>query len=247
VEVNVRWVILFVVVQAALLALLAFLTLNPKINDTNVFALILVGSVVFLMTSLFIIAGAFAQLNLTDRRQALGLPEGSIRAMIALILILVFIMFGSLLYSGAANPEEQSRLGQQLLTTIGTLVVAVAGFYFGSATTASATAAGAANTRDQGGNSTPVVTGIEPRAGNPGAAPLRLMIHGANFQPPTTVRLVRNGEQLIGNVVEQTPTSIAVETTLAGAGTGRWDLVVENADGSHARQPRAFEVQPPSA
>jgi hypothetical protein len=36
------------------------------------------------------------------------------------------------------DPRDSSQLAQQLLTTVGTLVVAVAGFYFGSSSTASA-------------------------------------------------------------------------------------------------------------
>src|SRR5919112_3784854 len=123
--IKTRSAIVLVLGQVILLALYGVLALNlvqnATISDANVFVLILVGSVVFLMTSLLIIAGAFAQLNLSDRRQALGLPEGSIRAMIALILILIFIMFGLLLYNGApAAGEEKNRMAQQLLTTIGT-------------------------------------------------------------------------------------------------------------------------------
>ena len=117
--------------------------------------------------------------GLSTKKEALGMPEGSIRALIAMSLILMFAIIGvTVLYSGmggepiesngisaaelerlenvqiisitvvdpAASPgserfnvtarPELSQAGHdfglQLLTTVSTLVVAVAGFYFGS-------------------------------------------------------------------------------------------------------------------
>jgi hypothetical protein len=164
----------------------------PDKNDIQnqpelVMGIIVVAAIAALMSLLYILAAGFNFMNLTDGKQALGLPEGSIRAMIALILIMVFIIFGiylfrsigygfttvlekdisadslrhidmgrykglqtsilttrndsTSLYSIVATNQtsaEGSRLAQQLLTTIGTLVVAIASFYFGSATVNSA-------------------------------------------------------------------------------------------------------------
>ena len=117
--------------------------------------------------------------GLSTRKEALGMPEGSIRALIAMSLILMFAIIGvTVLYSGmggepiesngisaaelerlenvqiisitvvdpAASPGSERfnvtarpelsqagpDFGLQLLTTVSTLVVAVAGFYFGS-------------------------------------------------------------------------------------------------------------------
>ena len=178
------YVLVFIGVQILLMFLVSrFIADNSgPFGNESTFALILVFAVVFLMTTLFILASGFAQINLTDRSQALGLPSGSVRAMIALILILIFIMFGTYLYTqeltyskpigpivmeknewvgrvdviqvesipdsfpprynvwfDRGDPRNSRQLAQQLLTTVGTLVVAVAGFYFGSAGTASAT------------------------------------------------------------------------------------------------------------
>ena len=72
---------------------------------------------------------------------------------------------------------------------------------------------------------------------------IRLRILGENFQPPTTVRLVRNGEQLVGKVIDQTATSLNANISLADATVGQWNLVVENASGRQGRLPEAFEVQ----
>lgn len=117
--------------------------------------------------------------GLTTNEEALGMPEGSIRALIAMSLILMFAIIGvTVLYSGIGGEPVESKgitsaqlerlenvqiisisivdpaaspgserfnvtarpeisqaghdYGLQLLTTVSTLVVAVAGFYFGS-------------------------------------------------------------------------------------------------------------------
>lgn len=143
-----------------------------------------VTAIAALMTLLYILAAGFNFMNLTDPKQALGLPEGSIRAMIALILIIAFIIFGIYLFRSVGDgvsttleskipvdslkninmgrykdlqtyiqrnsdstfsiiavqktSDEGYKLAQQLLTTVGTLVVAISSFYFGSTTVNSA-------------------------------------------------------------------------------------------------------------
>ena len=104
-------------------------------------------------TLLLLIALLVAVLNnfgLTDRRYAFGLPDGSMQAIIALALILIFIIASLFLYSSlpdtisAANrtaAQNKHELAQQLLTTVGTLAVAVAGFYFGTRSVEAAAAA----------------------------------------------------------------------------------------------------------
>lgn len=89
-----------------------------------------------MLVSLTLVALAFAALNLSDRSEALSLPTGSVRAVIALSLILIFAITSTFLYSqlaqgSTANPES-ARFAEQILTTVSTLVVAVAGFYFGT-------------------------------------------------------------------------------------------------------------------
>jgi hypothetical protein len=146
----------------------------------SVVALILVSSelgarilglnaVPYLATTLVIIFGAttlvailyigtimFSRLKLTDREEALGLPKGSVRALIALILIIIFAIMVIFMYSDMSvkpltyengtvmsypngtiiwrpQPYEfQIDFGKQVLTTISTLVVAIVGFYFGT-------------------------------------------------------------------------------------------------------------------
>ncbi|KAA3645317.1 MAG: hypothetical protein DWQ07_12680 [Chloroflexi bacterium] len=130
-----------------------------------------------LMLFLFVLAIGFARMNLADSSQALGLPGGSIRAMIALSLIVIFVIVGIYLFRAVSvgptstssgltiadleklppaiaeniieidrSPvdgsyqirtsrdvgEDATRIAEGLTSTIGTLVVAVAGFYFGT-------------------------------------------------------------------------------------------------------------------
>lgn len=130
-------------------------------------------------------------LDMGTPAEALGMPEGSIRALIAMSLILIFAIIGILVFNqGSAGSEAQSTgltqaqidalradgaiivsqslqepappspaaalydvttratmtreahdFGLQLMTTVSTLVVAVAGFYFGSRSVAQASTA----------------------------------------------------------------------------------------------------------
>lgn len=104
--------------------------------------LVIVG-VAGLLASLTVAAVVFTAVNLADPEQAVGLPKGSVRALIALSLIIIFAITATFLYKtlyysvgpeGQLTPpsEEQIRFAQQMLTTVSTLVVAVAGFYFGT-------------------------------------------------------------------------------------------------------------------
>lgn len=129
-----------------------------------------------LLVFLFILAAGYSRLKLADSTKALGLPEGSVRALIALFLILMFIFVGIYLFRQVSYgtpvispdltledisvlPEaladkivgmEKNRDGtfdvtiahtaseagirasESLISTIGTLLVAIAGFYFGT-------------------------------------------------------------------------------------------------------------------
>jgi hypothetical protein len=90
---------------------------------------IIVISVVSLAISAFLILSAIY--GPKDRQFPLGLPDGSIRAIIAVIIIVFYILVSITLsmYSSTA-----SAIANDLTKTLGTLVVAVSAFYFGSKT-----------------------------------------------------------------------------------------------------------------
>ncbi len=177
--------------------------------------------------------------GLSTKKEAFGMPEGSIRALIALSLILMFAIIGvTVLYTGMGGEPIQSNgisaaqlerlenvqiisisvvdpaaspgserfnvtarpelsqaghdFGLQLLTTVSTLVVAVAGFYFGSravaqgaksaaaAQTAAAQTAAAAAAGTVGGA---VVAGVD-------GSPTATGVDGTNVAPLAEDELV---------------------------------------------------------
>jgi len=96
--------------------------------------LIVIAGVVGLLASLAVVTVITNFLDLSNPKEALGLPKGSVRALIALSLIVIFSIMSLYLYGQLAGTpsEEQTRFAQQILTTVSTLVVAVAAFYFGT-------------------------------------------------------------------------------------------------------------------
>lgn len=69
--------------------------------------LLTITGVLALLVALALISAAFALLELSDKNQALGLPEGSIRAVIAIGLLLIFSILTIFLYSDLAAPPTK--------------------------------------------------------------------------------------------------------------------------------------------
>lgn len=133
----------------------------PFVEEISMVLAIIIGSA-GLVTVLTVVAVIFSALKLQDKNQALGLPEGSVRAIIAISLIILFVMMSIYLFrsigptyeriygpfwngtdvipANRTNPvtvirepsEDQINIADTLVTTVGTLVVALAGFYFGT-------------------------------------------------------------------------------------------------------------------
>jgi amino acid transporter len=110
-------------------------------NQTLALPLLLIAGVVIFLGALAALVLLFVRNGLSNRNYALGLPDGSIRAIIALSLILLVAILAVFLYIGQgglgtdAQPTvAQTDLAKQLVTTMSTLVVAIASFYFGSTT-----------------------------------------------------------------------------------------------------------------
>jgi hypothetical protein len=185
-----RWTLIAVavIVLAAAAGGFIILKLLPEklLNDPYVVIVLLVAGFVSVTLLLYLGTIILRTAGLGTAGEALGMPEGSIRALIAMSLVLIFAIIGvTVLYSGlggetmvsngitaaelerlenvqvlaisvvdpAASPgaerfnvtarAELSQAGHdfglQLLSTVSTLVVAVAGFYFGSRSVAQAT------------------------------------------------------------------------------------------------------------
>jgi hypothetical protein len=67
-----------------------------------IFPVILVGGLVALIAAIALLVSLLRALGLEDRRFALGMPDGSIRAIIAVMLILLFAMMAVFLYIDTA-------------------------------------------------------------------------------------------------------------------------------------------------
>ncbi len=256
---------------------------NPEV----VMAVVIVLAIIALMLLLYFIASGFSRLRLANSSQALGLPEGSIRAMIALILIMVFIILGVYLFRSVAEGEwdgpmhlnslddvralapakevrwvqsdsspqggyqvwfrtpanaEGARLGQQLVTTVGTLVVAVAGFYFGS----SAFRSGVNSTTDNANQRGPIILSIDPTVGRQRQEALTVKIRGRNLRACRSVRLVR-GDEWIPNAgdVSSTDTEAKCDMIITAApGGAKWSVEVENENGLRDVLADAFTISP---
>lgn len=61
--------------------------------------------IMILFGSVSLVSTLFARLKLSDKSQALALPEGSIRAAIALALIVLFAIISIMLYQSSSNPQ----------------------------------------------------------------------------------------------------------------------------------------------
>jgi hypothetical protein len=123
------------------------------------------------------------------------------------------------------------------VTTVGTLAVAVSGFYFGSG----AVRSGVEASRSDTGSSLPVIDSIDPGSGTKGAE-LDLTIVGTNLSSPRKVQLVRGPDTLEGTKITASPTMIRCRIKLDGDPGEKWDVVVVNENGGTGRMPKAFEI-----
>lgn len=80
-------------------------------NPTVVLPILLLVGTLALLTSLAFIATAFAALDLSDANRALSLPEGSVRSLIALLLLVLFAITSIFLYRELRFPATYVSTG----------------------------------------------------------------------------------------------------------------------------------------
>ncbi len=167
------------VVSVAIGLVLVGLTFSWQgvVGPVYILPMLLIVGVVVLLAALACDAVILNLLGLSNRKQALGLPAGSVRAVIALSLILVFSIIAVFMFTQQAQPgtvqskgltaelvqtlpkdqvvaivaepstspaiydvtveqltPASTQIAMQLITILGTLVTAVAAFYFGAST-----------------------------------------------------------------------------------------------------------------
>jgi hypothetical protein len=139
----------FGILVTVVLVVVAY-SINPNLG----FPVMLVFGVVDVVIFLTLASHILNYLGLSCESEALGLPKGSIRAVIAIGLIVIFAIMSIFMqmqlsqapligpdgnivtYNGTVvldnyPSQDKKDFALQTLTTISTLVVAVAGFYFG--------------------------------------------------------------------------------------------------------------------
>jgi hypothetical protein len=255
--------------------------LSPEI----VLSALLVIGVIALIVALSFTAVIFKSLGLADKTQSLGLPEGSVRAVIALSLILIFMMSsiflywqveekeGSIPYISIGVTQEQINkmpqeeivsivrsgttkdgemvfnvtrlvkdsnktsedIAKQIITTVSTLVVAVAGFYFG--TKAVSVAKGGPPVSD------PVIRRIEPTELKQGEE-TEFKVFGKNFELAKEVKLIRDSNVRPCTDVTSSSTMITCKLQIDEKDpVGTWTVVVINSDDGEDRLEDAFTIR----
>ncbi|PWR74181.1 IPT/TIG domain-containing protein [Methanospirillum lacunae] len=273
------WAGIILVILLTLTALVAyayrFLSFENAGGAEFYLSILLVLSVILLLVFLTFTTVIFKYLGLSDPSQSLGLPEGSIRAVIALSLILIFMTSSILLYEevekhsgppiynstnitqsqldsipkdeivyiqrsielnngtlfNVGRKTEKSRAGEdiakQIITTVSTLVVAVAGFYFGSK---------AVGVVGSGLSAVPLIRSINPTEGKRGTD-IELKVFGKNFELVRDVTLVCDSIEIPCTDVTSNSTLIVCKLHIPDDSVGypggsekKWAVVVKSSD-----------------
>jgi hypothetical protein len=277
-------IILFVTIAAPIL----FVVYMKFVTPEGMLGVLLVISVIALIITLTFSAFVFKALGLSDPNQSLGLPEGSMQAVIALSLILIFMLSSLVLYDevatpsnllpestlitqnqinelpnntivyiqrtdytdkathevlfnvGTALPKTQASqdIAKQIITVVSTLVVAVAGFYFGSKS-ATAVSGGVAAI------SAPLIRSINPTGGKR-EEDIGFKIFGKNFELAKEVKLIRDSIEIQCTDVTSSSTMITGKLKIPKDSEaypgGKWTVVVINSDKGEDRLESAFTV-----
>lgn len=126
-----------------LLVILAFLLfINIAVNEDDSLNIlidnILVSSVALVAIFVVSLLGLAALKSKKDDPHALGLPAGSVRAIIAVSIIVLFILISLYFFhviDAYPNDSAKVEIAKNILTILGTLAVAVSSFYFSAKAT----------------------------------------------------------------------------------------------------------------
>jgi hypothetical protein len=169
------WLAGLIIITVTFLVAMAFIFTTARAlkgGDTWItLPLLIVAAVIGLLGAIAFVVVAFSMYGLIDGAEPLGLPAGSVRALIALLILIIFstmtVFFVGVLKDPNVNAAAQD-LAKQVLTVLGTLLTAISSFYFGSqSATAAATKVAAAG---NAGNPSPPPPPPPPPGGGGGAA-----------------------------------------------------------------------------
>ena len=279
------WSLLVIALASSILGTIYYSKCVNVMSPEVILSPLLVLSVISLILALTFTTAVFQILGLTNKNQSLGLPEGSIRAVVALSLILIFMLSSVFIYNQLATPSTYEStdvpkdmihvfpnesilsiklnktddncnetfydvilmvkktaasedIAKQIITTVATLVVAIASFYFG--TRAVSVASGVTLVSE------PLIRSIEPKEGKQGENVDELKIQGKNFELGNTgeVKLVLGEEKISCTDILSSPTKINCKFIIPKtAVAGKWSVIVINADKGEDRLESAFEIK----
>ncbi|HZR85965.1 MAG TPA: hypothetical protein VFB02_04130 [Bradyrhizobium sp.] len=273
-------IVLAAVAVLVIVCVLVLTILNKgAVGPEMTLPLLIISGVMMLLVTLALTAFVFSSVDLVDKSQALGLPEGSVRSVIALSLVLLFAILAVYLYSSMATSgkivpaqvagedmriqlkqnllpgqfvyEQPSADGKgftifyrqtaspasedfakQLLAMIGTLVTAVASFYFGSKTAISAQAAGSGVNVPAGA---PVIRAVNPSKVVRGTL-TKLEITGDGLDLIKEVKAVSKDRQVLATEVLSNASHLKCSLAMdLDAPTGAWDIIVSDGSGKEAK------------
>ena len=247
-------VILLAVLLLAAVFGLVFAATGLNVAENVLLPLVAIAGVVLLLAVLALVAAVFGTLGLDDSKQPLGLPEGSIRAVIALALVVLFAILSIYLFdkisdSQAQISSEAKDLAKQLLTIIGTLMTAVAGFYFGAQSAATSkdfpSADGRVAPAPQLQNVLPSSESLQNLIAT--NKPLDLTITGANLNVVKECKLVdpKTGKQIIATHVTSNNNEVMCQLPVdQNAPVGAWDVIVSDSGTNSATLKGKFTLNP---
>lgn len=198
--------------------------------------MLIVVAIVAVLGAVILLARLLASAGLSDRAHALAMPEGSIRALIALMLIVVFAVFVAIFFERLiARPgPTQADFAKQVVVLLGTLLTAVTSFYFGEKAMASMSSGIAP--------SKPIIYRVLPNRLRRGESN-SVFITGAGLGAATSASLRRKELTITTLEIRGVPDGLDAFFRIPGnVETGTWTLIVEFAGGLTASLDQAVEI-----
>jgi hypothetical protein len=119
-----------VLIVGPIIGVLLLWAIGIEVSQTAGLAAVVVIGIAFILVVLAALSIAYPTGGTS--KDAFGLPDGSVRALLALAILATFIGVGVYIMGPVLNGEQQESAAQQVITALGTLLTAVAAFYFGT-------------------------------------------------------------------------------------------------------------------
>jgi hypothetical protein len=161
----------------------------------------------------------------------LGIARGSVRAILALSILLGFGMY--IYYATKAGNAINQASFDKIFTALLSILSAVTGFYFGSRGTTTPSAIKPPS---------PTISAVEPGTGIAGET-VRINVSGTGFQPGASVSLNKGDKKIPAQEVTVVQgNKITCFVNIIPDVVGKWDVVVMNPDQQTVTLPGGFVI-----